>query len=59
MDEEICKARGTYAEEKKCPRDFCEKTESPIGRRTRRWEDNIKVSVQEVGKGGMDWIELA
>jgi hypothetical protein len=35
------------------------KTQSPIGRRTRRWEDNIKVNVQEVGKGGMDWIDLA
>jgi len=25
----------------------------------RRWEDNIKVDLQEVGCGGMDWIELA
>jgi len=24
-----------------------------------RWEDNIKVDLQEVGCGGMDWIELA
>jgi hypothetical protein len=24
-----------------------------------RWEDNIKVDVQEVGCEGMDWIELA
>jgi hypothetical protein len=25
----------------------------------RRWEDNIKPDLQEVGCGGMDWIELA
>ena len=25
----------------------------------RRWEDNIKMDIQEVGCGGMDWIELA
>jgi len=29
------------------------------GRPRRRWEDNIKVDFQEVGCGGMDWIELA
>ena len=24
-----------------------------------RWEDNIKMNLQEVGYGGLDWIELA
>jgi hypothetical protein len=24
-----------------------------------RWEDNIMMNLQEVGSGGMDWIELA
>jgi hypothetical protein len=24
-----------------------------------RWEDNIKMDLQEVGCGGMEWIELA
>jgi hypothetical protein len=28
-------------------------------RSRRRWEDNIKLGVQEVGWGGMDWIDLA
>ena len=32
---------------------------SPIGRPRRRWEENIKVDLQEVGCGGMGWIELA
>jgi len=30
----------------------------PLGRPRRRWEDNIKMDLQEVGCGGMDWIEL-
>ena len=31
----------------------------PVGRPRRRWEDNIKMDLQEVGCRGMDWIELA
>jgi len=31
----------------------------PLGRPRRRWEDKIKVDLQEVGCGGMEWIELA
>ena len=30
-----------------------------LGRPRRRWEDNIKMDLQEVRCGGMDWIELA
>ena len=29
------------------------------GRPRRRWEDNITMDLQEVGCGGMDYIELA
>jgi hypothetical protein len=31
----------------------------PLGRTWRRWEDNIKMDLQEVDVGGMDWLELA
>jgi hypothetical protein len=31
----------------------------PLGKPRRRWEDNIKMDLQEVGWGGMDWINLA
>jgi hypothetical protein len=31
----------------------------PLGRPRRKWEDNIKMDLQKVGCGGMDWIELA
>jgi len=30
----------------------------PLGRPRRRWEDNIKMALQGVGCGSMDWIEL-
>ena len=46
--------RGVY-------RDLVGKPEGkrPMGRPKRRWEDNIKMDLQEVRCGGMDWIELA
>jgi hypothetical protein len=31
----------------------------PLGRPRRRWEDNIKMDVQEVEGGREDWMELA
>ena len=31
----------------------------PLGRHRRRWVDNIRMDLQEVGCGYMDWIELA
>jgi len=30
----------------------------PLGRPRRRWDDNIKMDLQEIRCGGMDWIEL-
>ena len=31
----------------------------PLGRPRRRWEDNIKIDLQEAGCGVIDWIDLA
>ena len=31
----------------------------PLGRPRRRWEDNIRMDLQEVGLGYEDWIGLA
>jgi hypothetical protein len=29
-----------------------------LGRPRRRWVDNVKVDLREIGWGGMDWIDL-
>ena len=31
----------------------------PLGRPRRIWEDNIKMDLQEVGRGCRDWMDLA
>jgi hypothetical protein len=31
----------------------------PLGRPRRRWVDNIKMNLREVGWDGMDWTDLA
>jgi len=50
----IGQRRGVY-------RVLVEKPEGkrPLGRPMRSWEDSIKMDLQEVGCGGMDWISLA
>ena len=35
------------------------KGKKPLGRSIRRWEDNIKMDLQEVGGSCGDWMELA
>jgi len=35
------------------------KGKSPLGRLRRRWKDNIKMDLQKLRCGSMDWIELA
>jgi hypothetical protein len=32
---------------------------TPLVRSRRRWKDNIKMDLQEVGCGSMDWIEMS
>jgi len=58
---EIGGARSAYGEGSGVCRVLVGKPEgkTPLGRLRRRWEDNIKMDRQEVGCGGMDWIELA
>jgi hypothetical protein len=31
----------------------------PLGRRRRRWMDNIKMDLREIGWDGVDWFDLA
>jgi hypothetical protein len=32
---------------------------TPLGRSRRRWVDNIKMDLREIGWDGVDWVELA
>jgi hypothetical protein len=31
----------------------------PLGRPRRRWENNNRMDLREIGLGGMDWVDLA
>jgi hypothetical protein len=31
----------------------------PLGRSRRRWEDNIKIYLNEIGYNGVDWVHVA
>ena len=52
---------STYGGEDRCMPSFGGETlrKDTTWRLRRRWEDNSKMGLQEVGCGGMDWIELA
>jgi hypothetical protein len=52
---------SVYGEEKGVYRVLVGKPEGkrPLERPRRRWEDNIKTDIQEVGCGDMNWIGLA
>ena len=54
-------ACGAYGGGERCAQGFGGKPEGkrPLGRLRRRWEDNIKMDLQEVEGGGGDWMELA
>jgi len=50
-----------YGVEERCIQGFSGKPEEkrPLGKARHRWEDNIKMDLQDVGWEGMDWIDLA
>jgi hypothetical protein len=52
---------GTYGKRRGAYRALVGKPEvrRPLGRPKRRWEDNIKTDLREVGWEGADWIDLA
>jgi len=52
----MCGACGTYGVEEGCIEGFGGRPEGrrPLGRPRRRWEDNIKIGLQEVWWEGMD-----
>jgi hypothetical protein len=58
---EMCGACSKVGEERGMYRVLVGKPEGkrPLGRPRHSWEDNIKMDLQEVGCGCMDWIGLA
>ena len=57
---EVGGACGAHGGGERCTQVLVRKPEGkrPLGRPRRRWEDNIKMHLQEMGGGG-DWMELA
>ena len=57
----MCGAFGAYGGGERRLKILVGKPEGkrPLRRSRCRWEDNIKMDLQELGFGGMDWIELA
>jgi hypothetical protein len=57
----MCRACSTHGGEEECIYDIGGKAEGkrPVGRPRRRWVDNIKMDLREIGWGGTDWIDLA
>jgi hypothetical protein len=60
IDNEMGGACGTDGEGRGVYRVLVGKPEGtrPLGRPRRRWEDNIRMDLQDKGCGGMDWIGL-
>ena len=58
---EMGRTCSTYGAIQKCIQRFSGKTEGkrPLGRPRRRWEDNIKMNLREVGCDPRVWITLA
>jgi hypothetical protein len=58
---EMGMACSKYGEHERCVQGFGagrSEGKRPLGRPRGRWEDNIYMNLQEVGCGGMDWIDL-
>ena len=61
IEDEKGEACSAYGGEERRIQEFGGKPEGkrPLGRPRRRWEDNIKMDLQDVRCRGMEWIELA
>ena len=57
----MSRACGTYEEGRGVHKVLVGKPDGkrPLGIPRRRWKDNIKMDLQEVGRGCGDWMELA
>jgi hypothetical protein len=60
-ENEVGRTCGTHEGGERCYRVLVEKHEGkrPLGRPRRRWEDNVKMDLREIGIDGTNWIRLA
>jgi hypothetical protein len=60
-EDEMGRACSTNGEKRNAYRILVGKPEGkrPLGRPRRRWVDNIKMDLREIGWDGVDWIDLA
>jgi hypothetical protein len=61
MEDEMGRACSTNGGKRNPYRILVGKPEGmrPLGRPRRRWVDNIKIDLREIGWGGVDWLDLA
>jgi hypothetical protein len=59
-EDEVGGTCGTHGGGERCLQDFGwrPKGRRPLGRPRRRWEDNIKMDLRELGIDGANWIRL-
>jgi hypothetical protein len=50
---------GTHGGGDRCLQGFRPEGKKPLGRPRRRWEDNIKMDLREIGIDGVNWSRLA
>jgi hypothetical protein len=60
-EDKMGRAWSTNGEKRNAYRTLVENPEGkrPLRRPRRRWVDNIKIDLREIGWDGMDWIDLA
>jgi hypothetical protein len=59
MKDEMGRECRTNGDKRNADRSLVRKPEGkgPLGRPRRRWADNIKMLLREIGSGGVDWID--
>jgi hypothetical protein len=60
-EDEMDRACNTMGEKRNAYRILVRKPEGkrPLGRPGRRWVDNIKIDLRQIGWDGIDWIDVA
>jgi hypothetical protein len=60
-EQEMGRACSTHAEKRNAWKSLVggQEEKRPLGKHRRKWEGDIKMDLREIGRSGMDWIDLA